>query len=63
MCMNKLSTSQLRRMIGCGVSYRGREGTIEGILPDAERRGQPSLVIRMSDTDMVAVIRPSELAP
>lgn len=58
--MTKLTSRQLREMIGCGVSYRGREAVVLSVRPDMERLGLPSLVVIL-DGEQIAVLRPSEL--
>jgi hypothetical protein len=57
----RIKASELREMVGCAVSYKGREGTIESVRPDMESCGMPSLCIRMQDGG-VAILRPQELA-
>ena len=52
---------EMRQMVGCKVSYRGREATIEGVRPDMERAGLPSLRLQIAGGG-VAIIRPGELA-
>jgi hypothetical protein len=56
-----LTARQLRCMVGCGVSYRGRWATVLSVRPDMERLGLPSLCLAVEGSG-IAVIRPSELA-
>ncbi len=58
--MTNLTTKQMREMVGCKVSYRGREGTIASVRPDMERVGMPSLCVELDCGD-TAILRPSEL--
>jgi hypothetical protein len=60
--MTKLTACQLRAMVGCRVSYKGREATVLYVRPDMERLGLPSLGLVILDETGLAVIRPSELA-
>ena len=60
--MKTMTKKELNAMVGCAVSYKGREGTIISVDHTEERRSGPSLRIFMFDTNMVAVVRPSELA-
>ena len=59
--MTKLTAKEMREMVGCSVSYRGCQGTIQSVRPDMERVGMPSLCIRFEGGG-VAILRPSELA-
>lgn len=57
----RMTANELRQMVGCKVSYRGHDATVDYVRPDMERLGLPSIKLVWADGG-AAILRPTEIA-
>lgn len=59
--MKKLTAKELRSMVGCSVSYRGREAVVVNAMPDMGAPSPGMLRLEFVNGGGSAIVRPSEL--